>query len=315
MQKLVFVTGFPPAFFKKPPSANFPLGSLMFRAHAALDSRTLGRLHREGELVHELLSDLLPRVNAIPVRVPKLADSDPSEAAKVTRAQLGLSPDAPIPNLTNALEKVGAIILPVSVESRHFDGFSLWAGDQEPRLPVLVINAERPTDRWRWNVAHELGHLVMHSTLRGGLKEIERQADEFASELLMPRNGIALELPSPLSLPVLGDLKRRWRVSMQALIRRARDLGSISEAQYFYWLKQLGRRGQRETEVVQLEGPPERPRLMRKLAEVLYRVPVNVDQMASDHCLPARFVSTMLDAYAESPSSGVQPRPRMRLLR
>jgi len=301
-QRLVFKTGFPPAFFERPPGPGFPLGSLMFRAHgASLDSKTLGKLHREAELANELLQAMMPRVTPIPVRVPRLHETTPAEAARVTRAAIGLAPDGPVPNLTHELEKAGVVILPVHVESDHFDGFSLWAGDHEPRVPVMVINAERPPDRWRWNVCHELGHLVLHHALRGGLAEIERQADQFAAEFLMPADSVRSELPTPLTLPVLADLKRRWRVSMQAIIRRARDLGAITEAQYYYWLRRLASKGWRKSEPAELVMS-EKPRLLRKIAEVLYQVPVDAERLAADYRLPTRFVKRLLDAYAEQPS-------------
>ena len=315
LEKLVFSTGFPPAFFNKPLSANLPMGSLLFRAHAALDSSTRGRLHREAELAHELVTEMLPMVNGVRVQIPRLIGSDADEAARVANLQLGIARDVPIPNLTNRLEKAGAIIVPVPVDSRHFDGFSLWAGDQEPRLPVIVSNSERTTDRWRWNLAHELGHLVMHSTLKGGLREIEQQANAFAGEFLLPAAAMTTELPAPLSIPVLADLKRRWRVSMQAIIRRARDLEKISETRYYYWLKHIGRRGQRDVESVQLDGPPERPRLIRKVAEVLYGVPVAVDKMSAAHALPSRFLTKILAAHADAPVPKTAAPPKMRLIR
>lgn len=312
---LVFRTGFPPSFFERPPGPGFPLGSLLFRAHgSSLDSKTLGKVHREAELTNELLLAMMSRVTGIPVRVPRLHSTSPAEAARVARAAMGLAPDGPLANLTNELEKAGVVIFPIHLDSDHFDGFSLWAGDQEPRIPVIVVNARRPPDRWRWNLSHELGHLVLHHPLRGGLSEIEREADQFAGEFLMPECGIRQELPSPLTLPVLAQLKQRWRVSMHAIIRRARDLQVISQSQYYYWLKQLAVKGWRKSEPVELVAP-EKPRLLRRIAEVLYRVPLDIERIATDHKLPSRFVRKLLDAYADAPHPHAKRARGLRLVR
>jgi Zn-dependent peptidase ImmA (M78 family) len=72
--------------------------------------------------------------------------------------------------------------------------------------------------------------MVMHQVPH---PEQEKQANAFAAELLMPARHIRTELASgALSVPMLLDLKARWKVSMWALLRRAHTLGVISDWQY-----------------------------------------------------------------------------------
>ena len=96
----------------------------------------------------------------------------------------------------------------------------------------------------RLTLAHELGHLVMHEH---PTEDMEREADRFAAEFLMPEQDVALEL-YPMSLERAAALKTRWRVSMAALIRRARDLGKLTTWQYKNLFVQLGRLGYRTNE-------------------------------------------------------------------
>jgi Zn-dependent peptidase ImmA (M78 family) len=102
-----------------------------------------------------------------------------------------------------------------------------------------------------------------------------------------------------VTLTTLLPLKRRWGVSLQALVRRARDLGTITERQYLYLNKQISKRGWGRHEPGSDELPDEVPRAVRKIAEVVYGDPVNVRQLARDAAVSTQFVETMLRQYRE----------------
>ena len=46
------------------------------------------------------------------------------------------------------------------------------------------MNSDMPGDRHRFNLAHELGHALMHRHSTG---ECESEANRFAAEFLMPK--------------------------------------------------------------------------------------------------------------------------------
>jgi Zn-dependent peptidase ImmA (M78 family) len=98
-------------------------------------------------------------------------------------------------------------------------------------------------DRLRWNVAHELGHIVLHVN-GGGSADLERQADEFAAELLTPLDALRYEMPLHPKLSALYAMKARWGVSVQSLIRRGRELGAVDERQYVGLFRQISARGE-----------------------------------------------------------------------
>lgn len=296
LSAIAMQTGFPTSFFKQEPPSDFPLGSLLYRARAATTSTERITLHRYAGIMFELATKMSRRFKPIPVRLPQLVD-EPAPAAEITRAALGLSPDKPVENLIHTLERAGVLVLALPISSRTIDAFSLWAGPNG-EMPVIALTTEKPTDRLRFSIAHELGHLVLHRSLYGKLSDIEREANAFASEFLLPEAAMRQEIVPPVTLTGLAGLKQRWRVSIQALIRRAYDLKIITERQYRYLFQQIGLMGWRVEEPGSLELPPERPRLLRQMAEMIYGVPLNYKRIATDMHLSSQLVEELLGGYA-----------------
>jgi Zn-dependent peptidase ImmA (M78 family) len=117
----------------------------------------------------------------------------------------------------------------------------------------------------RWNIAHELGHLVMHRNVDGTTKEREDQADLFASELLLP-TPMLVEMKPPLTLTRFAEITARWGVSIQAAVNSAWQLDIITDRQRKYLFMQLSSLGWRKDEPVAIQL--ERPRLLRKNGRV-----------------------------------------------
>jgi len=289
------VTGFPLAFFQQEMTLEFPLGSLLFRARSSMTSKDKLRAHRYGQTLYEMIDVMAKRFKDIPLRLPRQR-IEPAAAAIITRSEMSLSSYRPIENLVNAAEKSGVRVLRIPESLKGIDAFSVWAGFEEKR-PAVVIAGDAPGDRLRFSIAHELGHLVMHQAIRGTMDTLEREAYQFAAELLMPAEQMQLELLPPVTINTLLELKERWGVSIQALIRRAYDLGIISERQYRYLCFQIGKQGLRTEEPIEI--PIEKPRALRQMAEKLYGDPIDYLKMASDLKLPAMFVKQIVEAHAE----------------
>ena len=119
--------------------------------------------------------------------------------------------------LASWVESAGCLIIEHDFGTERVDGLSQWVDDH----PLLFINRTVPTDRKRLTIAHELGHLCLHTHEVG--EDVEGEANRFAAEFLMPAEVIKPQLRN-ISLGRLIDLKRLWGVSMQALIERAYTL-------------------------------------------------------------------------------------------
>ena len=76
-----------------------------------------------------------------------------------------LIPDGAINNLTILVESAGVIIIESDFGTNGIDGTSLWISETPP---LIFINKDLPQDRYRFTLAHELGHLIMHD-ICGGL--------------------------------------------------------------------------------------------------------------------------------------------------
>jgi Zn-dependent peptidase ImmA (M78 family)/DNA-binding XRE family transcriptional regulator len=292
-------TGFPPNFFLQETGPAFPYGSLLFRAHANTNSKDRLEAHAQAHYVFQLMIALLKQVHRIPVSLPRPVDT-PEIAARVTRRFFGLNANEPIGNLLNILEHHGIMVL-VIPDLKGRDAFSLWAGDDRT-IPVIAIAGGRPGDRLRLTVAHELGHLIMHGQRETQPTRAEDEANQFAAEFLMPEQAMRRELATPLTLTRLALLKPKWKVSIQAMIVRAKELEVISERQYRYLYEQLAIQGWRTKEPENLAVEPERPRSLRQLAEISYGNPINSAVLAKDVAMPEPLVRQIISQYRDKRS-------------
>ncbi len=138
---------------------------------------------------------------------------------------------APIDNMIQTIEDRGGIVVTHSATAGRFDGLAGWVNN---KLPIIVSNSSISNDRFRYNLAHELGHLMIDMSSKP-VKTAEQYAHRFAASFLVPAKVAYGELGpqrSSLSIGELRLLKRKYGMSMQAWVRRARDLGIIDENQY-----------------------------------------------------------------------------------
>ncbi|MGU3435018.1 XRE family transcriptional regulator [Actinomycetes bacterium M1A6_2h] len=194
-------------------------------------------------------------------QVPRYDGDDPDTAARMVRMQWRM-PVGPVRSLIHWLEAAGCLVFVEDFGTPRLDGLSQWIDDH----PLMLVNEAAPTDRLRWTLAHELGHLILHSDYVTG--DVEAEADEFAAEFLMPAEAIRTSLTKP-NLGKLLDLKQEWGVSVAALINRAATLGTITGVERTRLYKMLSARGFRTNEPGSDRIPPEEPRLQQHLRSTL----------------------------------------------
>ena len=241
-------------------------GAIFHRKQQSLSVGQLYQAHALAEIrrleVMALLNSLGVEERPIPEYPVELFDDDPEKIARSVRAAMNIPP-GPIFNLTEILERNGCVVVAHDFNSRQIDGFS-----QRPMYGpcFLHLNSQLPPDRWRWTLAHELAHVVMHDDPMAHPKLVEEQADRFAAEFLAPGHEIA-PLLSGLTFQKLGGLKREWKISMQALITRAYHLGTITDRQRRSMYVRLSKAGYRIREPETLDPPVEKPGKMAQLAQ------------------------------------------------
>ncbi|MFI6296886.1 helix-turn-helix domain-containing protein [Nonomuraea sp. NPDC050790] len=196
-------------------------------------------------------------------RVPTLdpVDMPPSDAARLVRMQWRM-PIGPVRSLTRWLEAAGCLVIEEDFGTSRVDGLSQWIDDH----PVILINRRSPTDRKRLTLAHELGHLCLHSV--DVSDDVEAEANEFAAEFLMPIEVIRPQLRN-LKIGRLHDLKREWGVSMQALVERAHNANLMTAGERANMHKAFSARGWKTSEPLSDELTPERPSLAENIGQAL----------------------------------------------
>lgn len=193
---------------------------------------------------------------AIPWHPVASPDAIPGVAAEV-RVELGIDHDGPVDDVLRMFERHGVVCARFRLDAADVSAFSVPL-DRRAFL-VLKDQREAKLDRDRFSACHELAHLVLHQPgQRLATKDVEREANDFGAEFLMPADVIRSELPSRVEWPQLLQLKQRWGVSMGALLYRAKTLDVMGEATYAQAMRTMSARGWRHDEpgtVSAIESP------------------------------------------------------------
>lgn len=231
---------------------------------------------------------------------PELTTQGAITLARRARLAMGVQP-GPVPNMVRLLEAHGIAVVQLDEVSHRVDAFSHRADGR----PIVVLSSLKGDKaRRRFDCAHELGHLVMHHDTEPGSRLVETQAHTFAAEFLAPSGELGPELPTRLDWSVFHDLKRRWGMSLKALVMQAFKLSRIGEATYLRGMKQLSTWGLPEPGPL---GPPEAPVLLPRALELLV-VPDAARWLADQTGLPAAVLARVLEA-----AGGEDHRPAVRL--
>jgi Zn-dependent peptidase ImmA (M78 family)/transcriptional regulator with XRE-family HTH domain len=284
---------FPSIFFAKEPLTHIALGTLEFRARADTTAKAKKRAYRYANIVFELAASLAKQLNMPAIRLPRL-EGDPEAAALLLRSEIGLPPNAPIPNLVDALERAGVFVFALPDLFAGCDGFSAWATLDRKLVPAIFVSAGVPGDRGRLTTAHEVGELTLLDLPPG--RERERSANRFAGALLMPKEAFVRDLVPPVTLNDFIPIKQRYGVSIQAALVRAYQLGIVTERRYNTLYKEISIAKWRKKEPIYI--PPEKPRALSKMAEVLYGENIDIVRVANDAGLEPLFVKQLLAAHA-----------------
>ena len=198
-------------------------------------------------------------IQGFPVR--KLKDAE--QSALMLREQWNLGID-PLANLVGVLEDHFIHIIEVDA-SETFDGISAVVRDNDKNLLAAAIATRQGIsgDRYRLNMAHELGHLTLK--LSGDI-DVEEAAFRFGAAFLVPAEQLYREVGekrSHIQLEELLYLKRRYGMSIQAILFRLKDLRIITASHYRRWCMDINKLGWKKQEPIEI--PPEKPERFHQL--------------------------------------------------
>ncbi|MFE2987969.1 ImmA/IrrE family metallo-endopeptidase [Streptomyces sp. NPDC059262] len=218
-----------------------------------------------------------PNLPRLSVDVEDESSALPEEAARLLRKHWDIG-SGPVGHLVRLAENHGVVVVFSPAQTAAVDAYSFDDGYR----PTVVLNpAKEDYYRQRFDVAHEIGHLVMHVDAEPGSKVVENQAHRFAAELLLPEDELRDLLPSKADWRILATLKETYGVSLQALLYRSRALGVMSDVTYRNAVAYLSSKGWRRREPGEMPAV-EQPSLYPKAVEILSSVGMDELSLAKE---------------------------------
>jgi Zn-dependent peptidase ImmA (M78 family)/DNA-binding XRE family transcriptional regulator len=313
MRALADALAVPSAFLQAPEIDEIPPDTASFRALSKMTAAQRDTARGAGRIAF-LINDWIEERFRLPTaEVPTLPKLDPETAAEAVRARWGLG-QAPISNMIHLLESHGVRVFSLAEECAEVDAFSLyWHG-----TPFVFLNMIKSGERGRFDAAHELAHLVLHTDHRVPQgPDAEQEANRFAATFLMPAHSVIARRLTNAATDQIIQAKHTWNVSAMALTHRLHELGLLTEWGYRTACVNLSRLGYRRDEPGGI--PHESSQLLSKVFKALREEGITPMQIATDLAISVTelnghvfgLVPTALPGTADP---GPPRRPQLRLL-
>ncbi|WP_286028687.1 helix-turn-helix domain-containing protein [Ligilactobacillus agilis] len=277
--KLAQVLDFPSSFFSREVEALTSDG-MFFRSQSAATKRARDMQKMDLTFSNSIYNLLKKYVEFPVVNLPQLYVDDykelTSEIIKDKATELreiwGIDNNSPIPNLIRIMEANGFIVTKSNMENPKIDAVSKWVLDRP--FVIFTDNGESAVRR-RFNAAHEIGHIILHSEIESiydlnatELKKIEKQANEFASYFLLPDDAFLDSLVT-INLEGFIQLKKYWLVSIGAMVMKTYNLGILNDNQYTYIQKKMSKNRWKKVEPLDNELNVEQPSVFLEVYKML----------------------------------------------
>jgi Zn-dependent peptidase ImmA (M78 family)/DNA-binding XRE family transcriptional regulator len=284
LDKISFSLNYPPKFFLQSNSVFTP-GIGFDRNRKSLDSRKRKSIDAIANIYRINLQKLLSAVELDVADIPRIDSFDngfkPNDAELVASAvrQYYQLPKGPIDNLTKLIEDAGIFVIETDFGTTKQDGFTL---DTPDTPPIIFVNNVLPPDRYRFTLAHEFGHIILH---KFPTPDSELEANTFASNFLFPDEEAIDELDifkfKSLNLKILQRLKYKYGISLQTIVSKGMKLNFFDENDRKYFYVQLSRAGYKSTNEPDCGLQKEKPTLLKNLIH-LYRDELNysIDELS-----------------------------------
>jgi len=297
LRKLSDVLGFPISFFELDDTAKTMTEAVSFRS---LTKKTAGQ--RDAVLAMcDIAKDVATWIAEwfrVPApAVPDLRDEDPVIAATLLRREWGLG-NRPIKSMVHLLEAKGVRVFALVENCREVDACSFWSDG----VPFVMLNTETSNERCRFDMAHELGHLILHKHAAPTGRAAENEANAFAAEFLMPESSVRSFNAEYWSIRALIEKKKLWNVSALALAYRLHYLGLISDWHFKSLNIELGRRGYKNKEP---DGSPkEQSDIFDAVLKVMREREISLRFTANEMSIPEAELMGLLYGLAKVPIEG-----------
>jgi len=259
--------GFPEDFFTREGGLYEP--NLYYRKRFKTSKKILAKAKAEMNLMRLSIQQLLKCFEFDTPPIPYFdveRDGSPEIIANKLR-EFWQIPKGPIIDLVELIESKGIIIIYSNFESDDINGSGMFTMD---RVPIIYVNGNVPMDRIRFTICHELFHIIAHvNSSVDEIRDVEKEANQFASEFLMPESEIQQHFRGRITLSLLADLKRYWLSSMQSLLMSAKKVNAITDRHYRTLWIEMSKRNMRKREPKELDPPFEKPKLLNLIIDTM----------------------------------------------
>jgi Zn-dependent peptidase ImmA (M78 family)/DNA-binding XRE family transcriptional regulator len=247
-----------------------------------------------------LLHDWIDKKFELPAcDLPDLQGEEPEAAAEAIRGAWGLG-YSPIKNMIHLVESRGVRVFSLAEDTKRVDAFSFWRAE----TPFVFLNTAKSAERSRFDCAHELGHLVLHKHGGPQGQGIEEQANAFASAFLMPASSVWSTVRETPSVAQLVQLKKRWTVSVAALMYRLWKLGILSDWQYRSMCIEIADYRKSEPE----PAPRETSQVLAKVFDALRRSGSAKSDIARELAIQVEQLEELIFGLVVAADGAVQPK-------
>jgi len=260
----------------------------------------------------------LPEFNTIKKTQEEYSFEEINDIAQELRAFWNLG-NGPISNLMLLLENNGFIISKIPLDGELVDACSQYytSKDIELNRSMIFLTSNKSSVRSRRDLAHELGHQVLHSWR--GTEEfekinttLEKEADIFASCFLMPPSAMEREVFSVTSLESLLQLKKRWGTSAQSILYHLHDLGLINEEKFERLKRNMYIHRWRKCEPLDNAIKQEEPEMIKDAVVMLVQAGVkNASEFQNDIAFPVNELAPICGLPAEFFSAPEEKRAKL----
>lgn len=231
-------------YLTRPPIEELDSSLVFFRALRRATAGQRNAAVAAGTMGLELYGWLDERYTLPALDLPELGDLDAMTAALTLRAMWGLGAQ-PLPNLVQLAESRGIRVLTLPKGAEAVDAFSVWSDGR----PYAFLARTKTPERARFDLAHEIGHLVLHSRMGASTEpDVERDADRFASAFLMPPDALRAAMRSNPSINELLRARSYFKTSAMAVAHALLKAGRSTEWCYRQHCIALSQRGFRSAE-------------------------------------------------------------------
>lgn len=253
-------------------------GNTYFRALFTSNKRELSSQRLKTKYVALVHNALSKYIDFRPYNIPDFEDTtDIPGLARKLRHFWGLGQE-PIPDMVSLLERNGVIMSEFATDSKKIDAFSQYGEIDGVPYRCVVLGTEKGSFvRRQFSCAHELGHIVLHEKFedlndvsREEFRKREDEANMFAAEFLLPAEAFLTDLSVHANkLNRYVELKRKWRVSIAAMVYRAHELEAITDNQYQYLMRQISQKGWRQNEPLDEYMPLRHPKALKQAVNLI----------------------------------------------